>query len=144
MSRSKDEITVEVQSLKNVFGIVSAYGAIVSYRADVRRKIFPVPNVGTDRYDPELQKRRAWAWCGTQKSQMMKAAESNPNANEDAAAEAERRMAQAAAEMAKVRAAKRQVCAEVHHVRNFYGMGPNRTRTGYVNVYGNMTEGDDA
>lgn len=143
MSRPKDQITIEVQSLKNVFGVISAFGAIVSYRADVRRKVFAVPNVGTDRYDPEVQKRMAWAWCGTQKSQMMRAAESNPNQNEDAAAEAERRMAQAAAEMAKARAAKKQVCAEVHHVRNRYGVGPNRTRTGYLNVYGNMTEGDE-
>ena len=132
------EITCEVHAMKNVFGIISAYVAVMIHGVDVTRRTFACANVGTKHYNPEVARRQAWSWVGYQKEQLIKAIETNESmrraaAERKAAADARRTAAQIAAAW---------VCTEIHRVRTRYGVGSDRTKSGYINVYGKTTDGD--
>lgn len=131
-------ITCEVHAVKNVFGVISAYVGVIMHGIDVRRKTFAVANVGTKHYDPEATRHRTWAWVGSEKSRLLKALE----ANDFLVLQAKRRKQEADEKHERALIVARWVCAEVHRVRRLYGMGSNRMRGGYVNVYGMMTDGD--
>lgn len=140
LSSDDMDIRCEVHAMKNVFGIVSAYVAVMTHGVDVMRKTFACANVGTKHYDPEIARKQAWSWVGYQKGELIKAIE----VNEEIKRAAVERKLKNDARRAAAKVAAAWVCTEVHRVRSMYGVGQNRTKGGYVNVYGMITEGDDA
>lgn len=132
----------EVHPIKNDYGLIVAYQGIVTYGTDVWRKVVNVNRTGADAKDREKARHAATVWTRRQRAVVVGNILDMKRARERAAEIA----TQLAAESeARFQASISRIDRLTEGVRNaaaMYGKGRAGYYLGYVNVYGNLTDGD--